>query len=141
MIPLMARHAKIIELTLQGLSQKEVADQLQVSRNNVRKILQQPLVRMELERRRDEILKNTEEKITDAKVLARKAIEEAAEKAAKKQISLMDCEDPSIQLRASQSILDRALGKADQTVPIGNRIMISADQINILQTALEESKV
>ena len=138
---LMVRHAEIIRLSLLGLEQKEIAEKLGVRRNMVRKVLEQPLVRRELEIRREEILKNTEKNDSKSKEEARRLLDEASMQAAKTQINLLHDEDSGVALRASQAILDRALGKADLKTPISNQVLISIDQVQNLQLALRESGV
>ena len=138
---LMVRHAEIIRLSLLGLEQKEIAEKLGVRRNMVRKVLEQPLVRRELEIRREEILKNTEKNVSKSKEEARRLLDEASMQAAKTQINLLHDEDSGVALRASQAILDRALGKADLKTPISNQVLISIDQVQNLQLALRESGV
>lgn len=137
---LLPRHYKIVELALAGYNAKHIAQVLNMNPRSVSMVLQSPLVQHELSKRRE--AKNESQVLgldRDATIgRARMVLERAVESAAKTQVKLLECEDPSIQLKAADRILDRVFGKADtQRQAVVN---ITAEQVNLLVAAMKESQ-
>lgn len=135
---LLPRHFKIIELILAGHDDGTIAQMLDMARYSISQIRRSPLVQAELTRRRRESDEPVIAALDRNAILgkAKVVLEDAAEKAAQTQVHLLEAEDESIKLRASNSILDRVFGKAEESRPV---IHISAEQVQLLNIALQES--
>ena len=112
---MLPRHFKMMEMKLAGFSHSEIAKTLECSDQNVWVVTNSPLFIAEYNRQmklqqEDNGLVQTKEAFISK---ARSILESSSELAANTQVELMASEDDSIRLRASGSILDRALGKED----------------------------
>jgi len=142
---MLPRHFKIVHLHVSGLSNVAIAKVLDCSYQTVGIVLRSPLVRAEIQRLT--IAQNNGTIQHDADAFASKArmiLEENAEKAAQTQVDLLeDADDDSVKLRASGSILDRALGKVEGRETSGGSsitVNIESADVKLLVTALSESK-
>lgn len=138
---MMPRHFKIIELALAGHSPAAIARTLALTAQSVNLVLKQPLVQAELVRRRRE---SSEDDILqmDADATRGKALsilEQATIPAAQKFVDLLDSPDDAIKLRAAEKILDRALGPTGPGGKAGLVVNISAEHVQLLNLALQES--
>lgn len=141
---MLPRHFKMMELTLAGMTQVAIAEMLGCTRQSVGIVQRSPIFRKELQTRQKDM--NTEA-VKDVVVKfaeqAQKTLENNADRAAMTQVDLLDAEDDSVRLRASSSILDRALGKPEgQQSSSGPsiKVEIHANVAQLLMTALTESK-
>lgn len=87
---------KAINLALEGYKPAEIAQQLGVSERTVYRWFEDPNVRQELERRRQEIAED-----------ARTILAGAATKAARTLVELLDCDKPRVRLDAAIALIDR----------------------------------
>ena len=141
---MLPRHFKMVELHVAGLSNKAIAETLDCTPTSVSLILLSPIVKKEIT-----TLLQTESNGSITQDLdayaskAIKALKDNSHRAAQTQIDLLDCDDDSIRLRASGSILDRVLGKPDsKNASEGTqvKIEIKTQDAQLLILALNESK-
>jgi transcriptional regulator len=137
---MLPRHFRILELALQGFSNTEIAEELNMAASTVCKIQRSPLFQKEItdarrDRKEPEFFK-AEREATVGK--ARSILEVAAADAAKAHIEVMqNTDDMSLKLRAADKILDRAMGSASEGQ--GSTVILSADQVQLLTIAMQES--
>lgn len=138
---LLPRHFKILELTLAGHDPDVIAKIVECSRRSIGMIQMSPIFQAEISRRRKEA-KESDVLGEDRKALlgkARSILEQATEQAAEVQRELLQEDNPSVRLQASNSILDRVFGKAGDTKGSSPMVNISADQVQLLVLAIKES--
>lgn len=138
---MLPRHFKILELALAGHAAKAIAESVGMERNSVSMVLRSPLFQAELtKRRRETVAENAEVARNDRDGIlgrARITLENAVERAASRQVELLEADNEAVALKASTLILDRAIGKAEeQTAP---KVQITIEQANLLCQAEKES--
>ncbi len=137
---LLPRHFKIIEMVKAGHTNKAIAETIGLHQDTIGYITRSPLFQAELARRRSE--DNTQEILGmdhDAVIgKARSILEQNATAAAEKHVELLETDDPALQMRAADKILDRVFGKAeDRSVkPV---VSLTAENVQLLVLALKES--
>ena len=140
---LLPRHFKMLELKLAGLGNKEIAEALGVTPQNVYAVSRSPIFNAEYQRQLE--AQNTDslrQVVTDTEEKVKQILLDNAESAATTQATLLDSPDESVRLRASNSILDRVIGKPQDKSGqpgMGVSINIETEQANLLVTALKES--
>lgn len=126
-----------------GIKGRDIAKTLDISPHTVKAVLRSPIAQVEINRMLEDRNTRTFEDDLDAiEGRARSILQQSAESAAETQVKLLDSDDDSIKLRASGSILDRVLGKADagQAEGLAPTIHIHTEQANLLMTAIKESQ-
>lgn len=141
---LLPRHFKMLELTLAGMSQVAIAEMIGCTRQSVGIVQRSPIFRKELQQRQvdmnTESVKDVVIKFTEQ---AQLVLDNNSRRAAECQVDLLDADDDSVRLRASASILDRALGKPEGSNSATGptiKVEIQANVAQLLMTALSESK-
>lgn len=137
---LLPRHFKILELTAAGYSRREIAAIAECTEANVTNVQKSPIAQAEIARMRSEG-KFTEQLTEDRDAFlgkARSILEQAAEKAASKLDKLIDSDDESVAIRASDSILDRALGKKVSDKAGGMSVNITVEDAQNIVLTLQE---
>ncbi len=137
---LLPRHFNVIEMAAAGHDVVTIAKTLDMSTHTISGILRSPLAQAELARRRKE-LRETEVLGMDRDATlgkARSILEQASERAATVSTELLECPNPTIALKAANSILDRVFGKGsdDRRSMVVN---ITAEHVDLLNLALKES--
>lgn len=141
---MLPRHFKILQLKLAGLTNKAIAEMVGCSAEMVGIVIRSPIFNAEFQRRLKE--QNNGEAQGEIEAFAGKArsiLEQNSELAANTQVDLLGCEDDSVRLRASGSILDRVLGKPEGSEASGGpqvNIQINAQDAQLISVALRESK-
>lgn len=139
---LLPRHFRMLELRLAGMKNRQIAEILDCSEQCVYVVSRSPLFIAEFNRLSKEQNAKAIAEERDAFVGKAKALlNEAAEQAAQTQISLLESEDDSVKLRASGSILDRALGRSDDRSAAGTtvNVQINTQDAQLLSLALKEA--
>ncbi len=136
------RHYRIVELFLEGITHKDIAHIVGMTPEGISLIISSSLFQDEVSRRRKIRNETMDDNHNGSTLEVKGILEENAAKAAEVQVKLLESKDEAIKLRASGSILDRVLGKPQSNVisERSNGLTISADQVQILQVALSESK-
>jgi len=144
---MLPRHFKMADLHVAGLNNKAIAEVLGCTSASVGIVLRSPIVKKEIQERlavsRENPNGTIHQEIEAADNRARSLILENAPKAAATLVELLDCDDASVQLRASGSILDRAIGKPESEHAAGEatlRIEIDSKDATLIMIALKESK-
>lgn len=137
---LLPQHYALIDMAVAGHSPRVIAETLGRTPESVRLLLNAPNVQHEISIRRKDGREATTLGLDRDAVLgkARSVLEQATERAALKQVALIDSFDPAIALRASDKILDRVFGP---TGGGGNKapiINVSAEQIALVNLTLKE---
>lgn len=139
---LLQRHYKIIDLAAAGHDVKTIAETLGMKPHSVGLILKSPLVQHELAKVRQRS-KESEILGMDREALRGKTLsilEQASVKAAEVVQELLDDVNPTVRLRASDSILDRIFGNQKDGHGASTVINITAENIQLLHQALKESE-
>jgi len=137
---LLPRHFKILEMIKAGHTNRVVAETFNMHIDTISALTRSPLFQAELVRmRKEDPLEDMLELDRNAVLgKARSILEEAIEPAAFKMVELLEADDPNIQYRASNNLLDRVFGKADekQSAPV---IKLNAEHVQLLVLAMKES--
>jgi hypothetical protein len=136
---LLPRHHRIVELCLQGLSQKAIADELKMSTVGIQLIVNAPMFQDQLARRRKQRNRAEDDGAARASEKAQDVLIGAAVRAAEKHETLLESEDERVAQGSANSILDRVgLGRVDRGVSTPT-IVLEAEKVELLQIALQES--
>lgn len=133
-----------MELLLAGYTHVQIAQVVNCTRETVSVLSRSPIFLGEYNRRlasqNDKLGHEHKEAFEDKiKII----LAQAAPRAADVQVELLESEDDSIRLRASSSILDRAIGKSvDPATSTGTtvNVQINGDRAQLLVSALKESQ-
>ena len=135
-----AVHHKIIDLALAGLTNVQIAEEMDRTPVSIGLILNAPIVQDELARRRKTQNQKHDEATANTIQEVRKILEANGAKAAMVHAGIIENEglDPRVRQASANSILDRIYGDkttgGSQTV-----VQISIEQLENLQVALAES--
>lgn len=136
---MLPRHHTIVTLALAGLSERDIAGQLEMTPQAIGMILRSPIVQDELSRRRTQQEHRNDEEMVRGVSKAREILNENSATAASKMVELLDSPDPRVAQMSAKDILDRTLAPAE-----GGRGMqvtvLSEGAIQLLQVALSEDK-
>lgn len=137
----------MVDLHVSGLTNRAIAEIIDCTPTSVGIVLRSPMVKKEIQQRLGEARNNPNgtihQEIEAADNRARKIIENNAPRAANTMVELLDSEDSSVQLRASTSILDRAIGKPESENASKEallRIEIAPKDATLIMIALKECK-
>ena len=134
---LLPRHYKILELALAGNGPKEIAQALEMSREAIGLIMRAPIFQEAFAKSRSKVESaQVETQAVDAQ-RARTVLENASVRAAEVQASLLESKKETVQLAASEAVLDRVLGKSAPTVQ--GSLVINTETVQLLQVAIAES--
>ena len=139
---LLPRHFKMLEMKLAGCSNLEIASTLDCTKDSVYIVSRSPLFIAEFNRQMKDQIDHGIQFEREAFVgKARSILEVSSQQAAETQVDLLESDDDAIRLRASGSILDRALGKTGSGTsdPVVPSVVINAQDANLLIIALKES--
>lgn len=122
---------KAMNLALEGFTPREIADQIGVSERTVYRWFEDPDVRAELERRRQEIAAE-----------ARRILAGAATKAARTLVELLDCNAPRVRLDAAIALIDRlkVLENVDQQMAAIQELVTTLRELRHELTGQAESQ-
>ena len=137
---LLPRHFQILELCLQGYSTKDIAQAVSLTPQAISLITNSPLFQDALARRRSERQAIGDEEAVQAEVEALDLLRKHSKDAAQVQVDLLEAPDGRVALVSANSILDRVLGKAPPEAQSSAPVMVLAENIQILQVALKESR-
>lgn len=107
---LQAKHQRIVELTLEGMSSKKIATEVGLTPQGVQVIQGSPVFQGELARRQESRVEAVVEEtsaIRARRAGAKAILEEAAGDAAQTQVNLLESSDLSVRQRSAMDILDR----------------------------------
>lgn len=137
---LLPKHYKILELYLDGIQTKDIAEILDLNPSTVSMVIHSPLFQAEATRIRKEGRESTIMQLDRQAAMgkARSILEQASVLAAEKIEALVDSESEHISLKAATAILDRVFGPNDHkgSPPVIN---VTADQVNLLTLAMRET--
>lgn len=130
------RQLRIIDLAIEGLSNKAIAEELGIVPQTVSNLLGNPLAQGEIARRRAS--QESDQDRTRASTIseARAKIDASAGKAADTLVGLLDGQSETVQLSSAKEILSLGLNPQG-----GGKITVIADDVLLnIQVALSESK-
>lgn len=131
------RHFQILELSLTGLTNREIGATVGVTPETVNAILSSPLGQAEIARRRSEQSKKFDNSALEIVEGAKRKVAMASTLAADTMIGLLESDDDSIKHRSAKDLLDRAFGKSDEK--IGQSVtVLNPDKLSILILAMQE---
>jgi hypothetical protein len=134
---LLPRHHKMIDLAVEGLGRKEIAEKVGATPESVGLVLKSPMAQDEMARRRERRQRKQDASSVDAMQRARETLEKGSLDAAKTLVGLLENRDAAIAQRSAVAILDRAFGKDDRGQA---SVVINADTVQLLQAAISESR-
>lgn len=133
---LLPRHFKIMDLCLEGLSNRAIASELEMSPQAISLITKSPIFQSEISRRQSLREVKIDQNAISEIQQARHTLLDSADRAAQRQVSLLDSDDERVVLQSANAILDRVFEK-DKASP---QIIIEADKVELLSVALRESQ-
>lgn len=134
------RHFRIIDLALLGRTNKDIAQELNMSAAQVSHVLNSPNIEHEFAVRRARIEEQTDEQIVSGEDEVTKALREGAVAAARKLVTAVNSPDEALAVRASGDILDRAgYPKVQKREGGGNQttLVVGSGDISRLTETLE----
>jgi hypothetical protein len=138
---LLPRHYEVMDLLLAGHEYKTISETLGIGVSTIKMLVRSPLFDTELDRRRREAKNEVIGQLDRSAALgkAESILQEGAAKAAATLEGILDSDDDGLRLRAASAILDRVFAKDSGG---GTKVVVNvtADQINLLHLALQESK-
>lgn len=138
---MLPRHFRICALAVAGLDTKTIAEEVGMTPNAVGIVLRSPVAEAEMARLRS---KDPEPELIRQDVAASRGKAEsilngALEKAALTQVSLLEAQNESVRLKATQVLLDRVFGQGPDSRR-NSVINITAESVQLLALAIKESK-
>ena len=137
---LLPRHYQILELCLQGFRSKDIAEAVGLTPQAISLITNSPMFQDALARRRADQQGNLDEETAQTEHEALDLLRKHSKDAAQVQVDLLEAPDGRLALASANSILDRVLGKAPAEAASAAPVMVLAENIQILQIALKESR-
>lgn len=135
------RHQMMVEDCLLGMTRKQIAEKHGMTPEGIGAICKSPAFQDELARERSLQRDGVREVAVIGATHVRDRLTQASMDAADRMIGLMgENSSPEIQLRSSQYILDRVLGKDGPEGNTGPVVQITADQMTVLVIAMKESQ-
>ena len=104
---LAGRHQKILDLHLDGRTNVQIAQILEITPQSVSNIVKSPIAQGELARRRENYQTEKQTETIKLEVHAQDVLENASKIAAETQVNLLESVDEKIQQRSAMDILDR----------------------------------
>lgn len=136
---ILPRHRAIINLALEGLSNKAIAERLQMSTVGVGLILRSEIVQDEMARRREKREREQDDLALSDIELAKQTLQQASLDAAEKLVEQIECLDPRVAQSACGKILEMAFGgELNSSLKHTNVQVISIEQLNLINQALVE---
>lgn len=133
-----SRHHLMVDYHLTGMSNREIAEALEVTPENVGAVMNSPIVQGEIARRRNNQTQLQTQKQVNTVVRAREMVEENAARAVQKHIDLMDsAKAESLQLKAAENLLRFVYGEEKKGGP-QTVVVIHANDVNFLKQVLAE---
>lgn len=134
---LLPRHYRIIDLSLAGMTNVDIATSVGMTPMAIGMVLNSPVGQAELTRRRAGITVQVDEGLSSTVTEAKAKLENAAASAADRLIGLLDAQDEAIQRQSAKDILDRTFGREGSTnVSV---TVLSAEKLQLLTVALREA--
>jgi len=133
---LQAKHHRVLEMTLEGLSTIEIARQLGKNRVTIQNIIRSPAGQQELARRRQERAAKIDEVSLVKEANARTELENASSKAARTQVKFLDADDEKIAQKAAMDILDRTgFARVERKELVSAHVILDETALERLLTA------
>ncbi len=136
---LLPRHHKIMDLALEGLSKKAIADEIGMSAVAVGYITSSQLFQDALARRREKHEKTHDEASSIKVIQAKDKLNEASVSAADTLIGQLNHEDGRIAQGSAKEILSHVFPRAGDRGSDGPTIVIDKASITLLEISLNES--
>ena len=138
---LLPRHYAMMDLALAGISYKDIAAKLGMTKVGVGRVINSNLFQEAMSRRREKLSAQIDDQLVSTIEEAKVRLEAAALEAAEKQVMLLDSDDDRVQQSAISSILDRVgIGKQELSGAGASVTVLNVVTLNNLQVALEESR-
>ncbi len=129
----------MLELVLQGLSNKDIAERLGCTPQCVSMTVNSAVMQNQLARRRGEMEREANQAHGVAIQDARHVLENGVVDAARTHVELLDDQDHNIAQRSATAILDRCgIGSREESQK-GVTVVIETEQVNLLTLAMNES--
>lgn len=136
---MMPAHHRIVDLALQGYTNRQIAEQMNRTPEGIGLVLKSPLVQGELSRRRE--IQNQAQATGSANTLnrAKEILIEALVPATNTLVSLLHSENQSIQRQSANDIFSLVYGTEGTKTP--SATVINIEQMNVLIQALKEDRI
>lgn len=135
------RHYKILEFVLTGLTNKQIAERLDVSPQMISIVINSPSFQHEVVLRREKIESMQNQQIVESDKNVVDAIKEGTRNAVDKLLSSINSPDENIAIRASVEILDRGgFPKVSKIESKNLTVVMDADMLKLLQETIVMDK-
>lgn len=135
------RHYKILEFVLTGLTNKQIAERLDVSPQMISIVINSPSFQHEVALRREKLDAMKNQRIVESDMEVVDAIKEGTRAAVKTLISSINSTDENIAIRASVEILDRGgFPKVSKIESKNLTVVMDADMLKVLQETIKLDK-
>jgi hypothetical protein len=132
-----ARHKCMVDLHLAGMTNVQIAEEMDCTPESVGMILRSPIVQQEIAQRRGSITKHTDEAYTESLAKVREIMGKASPQAARTFVNQLDHEDPRVAANAAKNVLEHVFGDTKDGKP-KVVIQIQTEQLQLLQQTLME---
>jgi len=136
------RHYKILDLYIQGLSTKEIAKTIGLTKEAISMIIGSPSFQHEAAIRRKNYEETLDEKLAEQTSQASKILAEHAAEAATTLVEVMNTGSPGVRVRSAEAILDRT-GHSRKTQSENNDstiINLKREDVELLNETLKLEK-
>jgi DNA-binding CsgD family transcriptional regulator len=135
---LMPRHARVLEMSLAGRSNRDIAEELGITAKLVGMIVNNPLAKHDMEKQSREKKEIASEETLRREVNAQAVLSGNATKAAERMVALVDSDNERVALNSAMAVYDRVFSGPEKSGPT---VQINIDQaiIDKLQVILVES--
>lgn len=131
-------HHCMLDLVLQGFSNKEIAEKMGYTPQGVMQVINSPIFQHELARRRGNREKVHDEIVASTVVEARDFLQSKALDAAKRLVDKMEnTKDERIEMMSIREVLDRSIGVEAPPSNISVQIL-SVERLQLLQQSIQE---
>ena len=138
---LQSRHLRMIDLSLEGRTRKDIAEIVGMTPQNVYLVSESPLFQQELARRREKKDEHHDSDTLLALEEAKNILSRGASQAAQVHVDLLDSQSERVKQASASAILDRTgLAPQRQEESQVQPVILNVEVFNNLQTALLEVK-
>ena len=130
-------HKRILELYLEGLRVKDIAEEVGMTEKSISRIINAPLFQDLAAKKREERERAIEEASKHTLLSARERLEEGADEAARVLVTLLKSDSDEMKRKAANDVLSRVFRADDEG---GVKVLVKELNLALFQAALKESR-
>lgn len=135
------RHYKILEFVLAGVTNKQIAERLNVSPQMISIVINSPSFQHEVSLRREKIDSMKNQRLVESDQEVVDAIKQGTRDAVRRLLSSIGSTDENVAIRASVEILDRGgFPKVSKIESKNLTVVMDADMLKLLQETVKLDK-